>query len=245
MPRKPKRPVKRAGKTGKRPTRPDEDTWYEDAMKAREDAFGQAFGPTSPRGKVLKPQNEQWELRVPGFAFLRYPPRGERKFWLYLTHGLSQPGSPEEFAAGSRAGLGVEFALATAREEPWPLAMLELVAQYAVGSGRPILPHQRLPANDLMAEAPGGHLLALADPGYPTDLRIAGAPLRIVHLVGVTGAEADRAKQLPGMTGSEVLERVLHAAGVGCVTDRQRPSLTRRPDFEALWAAAAEAVGTR
>jgi hypothetical protein len=247
MPRQPKRPAKgpakrppkRAGKAGKRPTTPEEETWYEDAMKAREDAFGRAFGPTSPRGQVLKPHDQSWELRIPGFAFLRYPPRGNRKFWLYLTDGLSQPASYADYRAGRADEVGVELAIATAREEAWPLAMLELVAHYAVTSGRPILPHQRLPAGDLMAEAAGGHLLALADPGYPTEFRPAGGPVRIVHLVGVTAAEAERAKQLAGTRGSEILEDVLRAAGVGCVTDRQRPGVTRRADFDALWDAAA------
>jgi Suppressor of fused protein (SUFU) len=249
MARQPKRPAKRpakaAGKARRRPARPDAETWYADAMKAREDAFGRAFGPTSPPGQVLKPQNEQWELRIPGFAFLRYPPRGNRKFWLNLTHGLSQPASYRDYRAGRADEIGVEFAIATAREESWPLAMLELVAQYAVTSGRPILPHQRLPAGDLMAEAPGGHLLALADPGYPTEFRPAGGPVRAVHLVGVTAAEAERARRLPGAAGSEILENVLRAAGVGCVTDRQRPSLTRRPDFEALWSEAASHLAPR
>lgn len=215
-----------------------DDTWYEDSMQSREDALVQRFGPFSPAGQVIKPQDEGWDLTIPGFAFLRFPPTETRPFWLYVTHGLTQPIEAEDFEAGKsggQSGFGVEFALATSTEEAWPFTMLEALSSYTLSEGNPVLPSHRIPSSDLMENAPGGHLLALESPGYDTSFTTVSGEFHIVHLVGVTGAEVAEAKQLEGAEGSKALECALHQLGVGCITDRKRECLTLHPKFESTW----------
>ena len=220
------------------------DTWYEDSMQSREDALIERFGPFSPAGRVFKPQDASWDIKLPGFAFLRFPPTDTRSFWLYVTHGLAQPLNAEDFKEGkagrlSDSGFGVEFALATSVEKAWPFRMLEALSSYAVSSRKPVLPYHRIPSGDLMENAPGGHLLALEGPGYATGVDTLSGKFHIVHLVGITGAEAARAKQLEGVEGSKILECVLHRLGVGCITDRGRACLTQNSEFESTWRACA------
>lgn len=218
------------------------DTWYEDSMQSREDALIERFGPFSPAGQVFRPQNVSWDMEIPGFAFLRFPPTDTRSFWLYVTHGLAQPLNAEEFKegkAGGLSGFGVEFALATSAEEAWPFTMLEALSSYALSGSKPVLPLHRIPSCDLMENAAGGHLLALEAPGYATAIDTLSGNFHIVHLVGITGAEAVRAKQLEGVEGSKILECVLHRLGVGCVTDRKRACLTQLSDFDSTWRACA------
>ena len=73
------------------------DTWYEAAMESRENEFARRFGPTSPPDQVIKSGDETWEMTIPGFAFLCYPPTEKRKNWLYVTHGLSLPAEFADF----------------------------------------------------------------------------------------------------------------------------------------------------
>jgi len=217
-----------------------EDTWYEDAMTAREDVFASAFGPASPSGKVFSPNNAQLFLAIPGFAFLRYPPTPTRPFWLYLTHGLSQPENYAEFEASikgtSARRLRIEFGIATSQEESWPFQLLEMLSTYVLKSGTLILPSDRIPSSGLMKQDKGDHLLALNNPGYKTDMStILGHAIHIVHLVGTTAEEIAKAKEQTEISGSLVLEKALKSFGIGCVTDRKRESITLRTDFPKIW----------
>ena len=216
------------------------ENWYEACMKSREDALFEHFGPTAPVDRVVKPQDEIWEMTIAGFAFLRYPPCEGRAFWLYVTHGLSQPCSAEEVRASTAeglSGLGVEFAFATSLEEAWPFTLLEMLASYALLGTKPVLPLDRIPAGDLMIEAPGAHLLAMEKPGYDIEVQTHSIGFSLVHLVGATAAESAKAKEYEGALGSVILEAVLHECGIGGITDRNRECVTARTDFEEVWRA--------
>ena len=221
------------------------ESWYEESMASRERALATRFGPTSPPDQVFKPDDQNWEMTIPGFAFLRYPPSSDRAFWLYLTHGLAQPAELEDFQRGfdgDLSGFGVEFALSTPEEEAWPFRMLEVLASYSLSGSQPVLPGDRIPSSDLMEEARGGNLLALHDPGYPSEVGTLSGTFHIIHLVGAT-AEIKKAKDYLGDVGSRILELVLREFGVGCVTDRKRPCLTARRDFERVWKRCEAQVG--
>jgi hypothetical protein len=220
------------------------ETWYEDAMASREQELASVLGPSSPADQVFKPADESFELTVPGFAFLRYPPAANRPFWTYVTHGLSQPAEFEDFCegfAGDGSGFGLEFALATAAEEAWPLPMLELLSKYVLGSSRPVLPGDRIPASDLMEEARGGGLMALPTPAFAEFKTLSGT-FDIVQLVGITAGELNKAKTYPGHVGSQILELVLQEFGIGGITDRKRACTTRIADFDQIWQAKASTV---
>lgn len=213
------------------------ETWYEDSMASREDQFEKLFGPTSPPNQVFKPRDKAWDLTIPGFAFLRHPPTADRPYWLYLTHGLAQPMDFESFKTGYRGGVsgrGMEFALATIEDEAWPFTMLELLTSYSLKGAKTIQPLDRVPASDLM-KGPGGHLLAMSDPGYRTEMRTLSGTFDVIHMVGITAAEYQKAKGFPGRIGSHILELALHEFGVGGVTNRNRSSITELANFESVW----------
>jgi len=216
--------------------------WYDDTMLARETALHEAFGPTSPRDQVILPTDESLYLSCPGFSILRFPRAKDRPFWLYVTHGLSQPAR----AADAKKGrfIGAEVALATPRSVKWPVAMLELIAGYLLHSPRPLVAHDRLPASDLMEVAPGGALLALADPGVTTVFETPRGTFELRVLVGTTPEESAAARALPGRTGSAVLEEVLRELGIGCVTDRKRACAAGTAAFRAAWRRAEQMLAT-
>lgn len=215
-------------------------------MLSREKVLAEQFGTTSPSDVVFKPASEHLDLAIPGFAFLRYPPSDRHPFWLYVTHGLSQPMEANDLeASGGLSGFGVEFALATSAEESWPLRMLESVTSYTLTAEKLILPLHRIPAGDLMEEAPGGHLLAVEDPGYKTQFHSISGTFHIVHLVGVTASEIHKAKSHAGTVGSAILECALRKFGLVCVTDRQRLSIVGRTGFDAIWVDCETAISSR
>lgn len=214
-----------------------QDSWYEEAMASREQAFRKVFGPSSPVDQVFKPAEEDFDLIVPGFAFLRFPPSKGRAFWLYVTHGLAQPAEFEDFCEGFNgggSGYGIEFALATAEEEAWPFTLLELLARYLLSNSRPILPGDRIPSSDLMEEAPGGGLMALPTRSFPEFKTLTGT-FDVIHFVGATAGEIKMAKTYPGHKGSWILELVLRHFGTDGVTDRKRACTTKSPDFARIW----------
>ena len=213
------------------------ETWYEASMASREQELANIFGPSSPASQVFKPADQNFELNVPGFAFLRYPPAANRPFWLYVTHGMAQPAEFEDFCdgfAGGGSGFGIEFAVATAAEETWPFSILEMLADYVLSSSKPIFPGDRIPVSDLMEEAPGGGLMVLPTPSFP-DVKTLSGTFRFVQLVGITARELNKAKSHPGRVGSQILELVLRNFGVGVLTDRKRACATTNPDFDRIW----------
>jgi hypothetical protein len=84
------------------------------------------------------------------------------------------------------------------------------------------------------------HLLGVESTEYATRIALPAGLCLLVHLVGVTGAEIERARALPDTLGSAVLGDVLGELGVGNVTDPSRPCATQDPRFERAWADAVE-----
>jgi hypothetical protein len=213
------------------------ETWYEEAIASRERALANVLGPSSPANQVFKPADQNLELKVPGFAFLRYPPGTNRRYWLFVSHGFAQPAEFRDFCegfAGDGSGYGFEFALATAAEETWPFSMLEFLSLYFLNSGRKVYAGDRIPASDLMVESAGGALMALPSPTFAAINTLTGS-FNVVQLVGITAGELEKARSYPGRVGSRVLESVLKVLGIGGVTDRNRECTTRNPDFDRIW----------
>lgn len=214
-----------------------QESWYAEAMASREREFRKVFGPNSPTDMVFKPADESFEMVIPGFAFLRFPPTDDRPHWLYVTHGIAQPAEFEDFYDGFNgegSGYGIEFALATANEETWPFTVLELLARYMLSGSQPILPGDRIPSSDLMEEARGGALMALPTPNFPEFKTLSGT-FDVIHFVGATAGEIQKARTYPGHQGSKILELVLRHFGIGVKTDRKRACTTKDRDFERVW----------
>jgi len=220
-----------------------EDDWFEACMKVRENAYDEIFGESDPPNVIGSPENPDLALNWPGGGVFCFPPSGKRQSWHYITHNLSQPLNFEDFTENFNesdlsersSGFGVEIAISTMDQEEWPYQLLLLVVGYMLESGRTIYPGHRLPCSDLMTASSNGHVLAVVSTEYETEILFPCGRCQLVHLIGVTGAEIERAKLYEGIRGSEILAKVIQHYGLGYNTDRDRLCLTHRPDFDDVW----------
>lgn len=231
---------------------PDE-RWYAAHMKAREDAFAAIFGETEPPDQILSPSDPDLAVNWPGGGIYQFPPHGDRDGWAYVTHGLAQPMDPDDGASEPDdervSGLGIELVLSTREPALWAPEVLLVFVRYLLFDerARPFLPGHRIPASvlsQLHPETELTHLLGVESTSYPARIALPAGFCLLVHLVGVTSAEVERARNLPDTIGSIVLAEVLAELGVGLHTDPARSCITKDPRFEAAWAVAAERHGS-
>lgn len=225
---------------------PDE-LWYAAHMKAREDALSAIFGETEPPGQILSPTDPELTVSWPGGGIYQFPPRGERSSWHYVTHGLSQPSAPDEgldLPADERvSGMGIELLISTREQGLWAADVLLAFVRHLLLDERAsvFLPGHRIPASvlaQLHPETELTHLLGIESPEYPTRIGLPAGECLLLHLVGITSAEAERARSLPGIDGSVALAGVLGELGIDHVTDPARQCSTRDARFESAWSAA-------
>ncbi len=221
-------------------------------MLAREKALATVFGASGPPEEVLQPGGEL-ELVWPGGGVVCFVPGGARTDFIWVTHGLSQPfpDAVHELKAASDedaiSGFGVEYVMSTRAKEDWAAkVLLTMARRVLLDEKAPLfLPGHRTAAGAFAQLVPGstlgGMVGALGD--YETDVRLPGGGCTLVHLVGVTAAELEKAKSLGATArGTGVLLEVLKKLGPGLVTEPKRACVTQHPGFAAAWA---EAEGHR
>jgi hypothetical protein len=228
-------------------------------MKAREDAYEHIFGQTDPPDQILSPSDEQLRDNWPGGGVYAFPPRGTRKAWHYVTHGLSQPFSDpaaeeatEDEADEERvSGLGIELVIATPERSDWAPSLLVDCVRYLMfdEGAQLIVPGDRMPTSAFKIYAPESALAAMiatTSDDYGHHILLPAGQCTLVHLLGVTDRELARAKDANGggggAEGTFVLAEVLRALGPGFVTDLGRPCATADARFEAAWTEAASAL---
>ena len=138
------------------------------------------------------------------------------------------------------SGWGIELVISTQDFYGWAPDLLMSLVKYLLfnENSQMILTGHRLPLGSSIASAaePGlNHLLVVTSPEYPTNIRLPGGLCSLIHVVGVTQAEVERARTLEGPRGSLALQRVLEKLGVGCVTDPDRSCVTTHPQFDQAW----------
>lgn len=224
-----------------------EERWYAAHMKAREDALLYVFGESAPPGQILSPSEPELQAQWPGGGVCQYPPRERRGAWHYITTGLAQPLTLEatrtvEVDPAPVSGLGIELVLSSAEPAVWaPNILLDLVRYLLFAENATVfVPGERIPYTGfehLGQPTPLTHLLALTSPEYASEILLPAGHCALVHLVGVTAAEVERARALdrPETPGSEVLAGVLVELGQGFVTDPARECLTEHPLFDEVW----------
>ncbi len=221
-------------------------------MKAREDAYAHIFGQTDPPDRILTPSDPELQINWPGGGVYAFPPRGARKGWHYVTHGLAQPFEGPEDAEEREdddpiSGLGIELVIATRERSEWaPLLLLDCVRYMLFDENAAlIVPGDRMPTSAFEAYAPGSaltHMIATTSEEYDHHILLPAGQCTLVHLVGVTAEEIARAKAMAAGEGTFVLAEVLHMLGPGAVTDTSRPCTTGDPRFEDAWRTVAAQV---
>lgn len=222
---------------------------FEAHMKAREDAYASIFGESDPPGQILSPEDADLALNWPGGGIYVFPPRGDRRGWHYVTHGLSQPLDYADHDGERVSGLGCELVIATPDRQKWPAMLLVELVKYLLFNEDAvlILPGDRMPTGAFAKVAPGtqlSHIFATTSGEYASHLLLPGGRCTLVHLVGATAPEIARAKKEGGAFGTKVLAETLRRLGVGYVTDTARRSATESAGFDAAWREVAAQIGT-
>jgi suppressor of fused protein SUFU len=158
------------------------------------------------------------------------PPNGNRKSWLYVTSGLSNPGQAPRRAPG-RSGIGFEFVLETRERADWAIWRLQHVLAFehllAAGRfpGKPLLTlYDRLPLRAPIV--PGSSsalewLMVCAPPSGRRRFRLESGWVHLLHLIGITDTEASYARR----EGGGALVELLEDAGGYPVTNPARVSV--------------------
>jgi hypothetical protein len=228
------------------------ERWYAAHMLARERALTTIFGESEPPGVILTPADPELQNNWPGGGIYQFPPAGKRVGWHYVTHGLAQPFSEEQAEQtasmpDAASGLGLELLMSATSSNVWaPNLLLELVRYLHFEENAQVFrPWERIPYSGFQAVGQTclSHLMAVVSGEYVTEIRLPAGFCTLVHMVGITAAEIDRARTCGGgPEGSIVLARVLHELGVGQLTSPERACTTEHPLFDEVWAETAAKV---
>lgn len=221
--------------------------WWNRTFKEREEALRETFGITDPPGWVHSFSWTDFDDVIPGACALVFPPQGRREHWLYLTHGLTQPGSKSEAEASEKSGYGYEFALITRERCEWPIDALYWILTHCKQSDQRLESGHRLPF--WFQRGANGNLLPTIG-GEPANAHgetravlfwfYREAPKRFITETGyfwilagttITSDEWQLAKD----TSSVHLLLLLRRAGVGQNCDVARRSVLDNPQFRATW----------
>ncbi|WP_425523934.1 suppressor of fused domain protein [Stenotrophomonas maltophilia] len=172
----------------------DDDTLLERSWEYREETlYRRLFGDTGPGIYPLDMdllrnvfKQEQIDPRWLHVGVNACPPHGDRRHWIYVSTGLSNPWEGRHEDGDS--GWGIELMLETQEEATWALTTLRWFTAYHL-----LLCHSRMPGNPL---APWDRL-KLGGAGGSRREHAAGGRLRSVIALSGTPATAIGTIRLP------------------------------------------------
>jgi hypothetical protein len=221
--------------------------WWETTFKEREDTLRETFGITDPPAWVHSFSWTDFDDVIPGACALVFPPQGRRDQWLYLSHGLTQPGSPSEAKVSEKSGYGYELALTTRERWEWPIDALYWILTYCKQSDQRLDLGHRLPFwfqlgadGSLLPTIGGEPASAHGETRAMVFWLYHEAPNRFITETGYfwilagTTITADE-WQLAKDTSSVHLLLLLHRAGVGQSCDVARRSVLDEAQSRATW----------
>ncbi|HDS1826272.1 suppressor of fused domain protein [Stenotrophomonas maltophilia] len=217
----------------------DDDTLLERSWEYREETlYRRLFGNTGPGiypidmdllRNVFK--QEQIDPRWLHVGVNACPPHGDRRHWIYVSSGLSNPWEGRHEDGDS--GLGIELMLETQEEATWALTTLRWFTAYHL-----LLCHSRMPGNPL---APWDRLKLGGPVDHAGSMLQAAVFVPSLHFPGPQQLPSGRFDflQLLPLTldehafgraqGFEVLVAQLRTQGAAPVVDPQRVSIDLAP----------------
>ena len=202
---------------------------------ARETALRGALDRGAPR--ALLPHDDDLAAAWPYGRLLMFAPTNRHPWRAWVSCGLSRPSLREADVTLSVeerfSGAGIELVLGTAPAEVsathWaPALLLNVLRATIIQTGQNILPGDVISCGPLTAHSSLTHLVAIQCPQYPSRLILPGGHVAVVHLLGATAAEIERAKGLtPVALGQALFDRL------GPITDPTRACLSAAPEFDA------------
>lgn len=212
--------------------------WFEDVWSDREDRvyrslFGDLGAGIYTAGAVFERFGKEPHPGWRNHGVFACPPHGDRKDWLYVTSGLSNPWNldkPGKDPSGL-SGLGFELLLETPAAADWAVPLLHNLMAYellvAVGTyqGAELFEYgNRIPLNGSITPAFDSvirWLLVEQPPRIATAFDLASGRVDLFQLVGVTDAEVEFARQ----TNQDTLVALLQKERVYPATDAARKSV--------------------
>ena len=167
------------------------------------------------------------------YGVFEYAPTSERRSWVYVTSGMSTPWDDDEPDPDGVSGLGSEFVFESTIQGDWAIRRLWQLMAYQI-----LLFHDRYPGHSPLAtfdrlplrssiwdKASEIQTLMLAPPDAgPGIQRLESGSFSLVHVVGITEAEAAYARAHDGVA---LLDQ-LRAEEAFPVTDPARQSIPIR-----------------
>ena len=213
--------------------------WFEQVWSDREDrVYKTLFGDLGPGVYSAGPQvfARYGKEAHPGWlnhGVFACPPNDDRRTWLYVTSGLSNPWNldrPQRDPSGF-SGLGFELVVETPDAADWAVPLLHNLMAYellvAVGTyeGAELFEYgNRVPLNGSITPAFASLIrwLLVAQPtGFAQSFDLQSGRVDLFQLVGATDAEVEFARQ----TSQDTLVELLQKKGVFPVTDAKRASV--------------------
>lgn len=150
------------------------------------------------------------------YGVFKSPPNNDRKTWLYVSSGMSNPWDVDY--KGEYSGLGIELMLETLHDQPWAIPLVHSLIAYnlmlSVGKfgDKPLLNHgARLP------QPIGANIshLALGSPAnFPTTIETDAGKADLLQIVGLTQAEFDHAKDVGTAEVLNLLQQNNHSFAI-------------------------------
>lgn len=208
-----------------------EKSWEQREEKVYKELFGDLGSGIYPLDADIFTKNfnqESCDPRWLNYGVFKSPPNGDRKTWLYVSSGMSNPwetDEPEEYS-----GFGTEFVLETHEDADWAINMVRILIAYNIllAHGKmgdfPMLdyghrvPFKIIREND--AEPVLTHVMLVKPVHYEKTFKLISGDVDFLHMIGITGPEYEYSKE----NSSEELFDVLKKDGVYPITDRDRTS---------------------
>lgn len=218
---------------------------YAAQMLARESFLHAVFGQPEPDGNIWSPSDTNLTINWAGGGFYMYPAATGGCY--FVTSGLSHPAlgqAAQTDDADAFSGLGIELVIYAPDDNKWPLGVLQGLVNYMLfqESARVVMPGDRIPCNGPLVTDSETHLcylIAASSDRYETRGRLPAGDVDLVHLIGVTEAEAKRAIAWGrGTGGTLILAEVLKRLELGDITNPKRSCTTLESGFDEVWSQA-------
>ncbi len=215
---------------------------YAAQMLARENFLHAVFGQPEPGGHIWSPSDPNLTINWPGGGFYMYPVATGGYY--FVTSGLSQPAPdqpPQSDEEDAFSGLGIELVIQSLDDNKWPFGVLQGLVNYMLfqENAQIVMPGDRIPCNGPLVtgtETDLCYLIAGISDKYESRGRLPAGDVDLVHLIGVTENEANRAIAWGrGTGGTLILGEVLKRLKVDELTDPNRSCTTVKPEFDATW----------
>jgi hypothetical protein len=175
-------------------------------------------------------QQESYDPRWLFLGVMEFRPSPRRDSWLYVTSGGTTPWEtdPDQYNSAEPSWLGTELVIESPEKAEWPVLVLQRLLAYNVllchgmyGDARSLDYGARIPLGGPIAPKSDLRFVALAKPAhYPHTAQLPSGTIDFLHVVGITEAERDYAKE----HSTQAMIDLLQSAGAFPITDPARNS---------------------